>query len=147
MTEAEIKEAAIKHGNESADFIMKNIRAQSFIAGAEANAPKWIPVTDALPEAVDKKMTPVLAINGTFRVIVYYFPYHFKTVEWEDWDDYTEEDFPYTEADNENGIVWLRPGFYQSVDCEKCDGYWSSPLPVTHWMPLPSVPSQQNTQP
>ncbi|SKA30190.1 hypothetical protein SAMN04488128_103236 [Chitinophaga eiseniae] len=117
-----------------------------FIAGAEwAEAQqRWIPVAERVPEAIDGKVYPVLCLNGKHRVICYYFPEHFKTVEWEDWDDYNPEWFPYTEEDAEKGVVWLRPGFYQEVECDKCDGYWSSPLPITAWQPLP--PAQEGGQ-
>ena len=144
MTEEEIKQAGKQYINcFHVPEAEKYARLCGFYAGAEANAPRWIPVGERLPEAVEGKMKPVLGLNGKHWVIVYYFPEHFKTVEWEDWDDYNQEDFPYTEEDNEKELVWLRPGFYQSVECEKCEGYWSPPLPLTHWMPLPLLPNQQ----
>lgn len=104
---------------------------------------EWISVKDNLPEQVGKKMMPVLGVTGKGkRIICYYFPNHFQTVEWEDWDDYSEEDFPYTENDADRGCVWLRAGWYDTTDCEKCEGYWNSPHSITHWMPLPEPPKQ-----
>lgn len=121
---------------------------KAFIAGADwaESQVRWIPVEEALPAVIEKKMKPVLGLNGKHAVIVYYFPYHFKTVEWEDWDDYSPDDFPYTELDTERECVWLRPGFYYEVECNKCDGYWSSPLPISHWMPLPAPPAKEDGQ-
>lgn len=103
----------------------------------------WIKIEDGLPQAVDKKMKPVLAATAKTIKKCYYFPEHFKSVEWEDWDDYSEVDFPYTENDAEKEIVWLRPGWYEEIDCDRCEGYWSSPLPVTHWQPLPDNPNKK----
>jgi hypothetical protein len=108
----------------------------------------WIDVT-TLPQIVDKKAKPVLVrylnSNGkAFHALAYYFPDRFKTVEWEEWDDYSEEDFPYTENDAEAGTVWLRAGWYQGVECDKCEGYWSSPLDVTEWMPIPPAALDQS---
>jgi len=83
------------------------------------------------------------------KKVAFYFPEHFKSVEWEDWDDYNEKDYPYTENDEVKGIVWLRPGWYESIDCDNCDGYWSSPLKVIEWLdetaPLPSTPAREVT--
>ncbi len=104
----------------------------------------WINANELLPEVIDKKTMPVLAVTKKGkRIICYYFPDRFKTVEWEDWDDYSEEDFPYTESDEEHGCVWLRAGWYDSVDCEKCEGYWNSPHDITYWQPLPELPKLQ----
>lgn len=97
---------------------------------------------DQLPQVVNKKMSQVLVkhIKGkrTFHTVAYYFPDKFKTVEWEDWDDYDQQDYPYTTEDAEAGCVWLNAGWYESVECDKCDGYWSAPLTVVSWMPIPS---------
>lgn len=118
--------------------------APHFVIGATwADANRWVKVEEGLPQAIEGKMKPVLVLHGKFHVVAYYFPEHFKTVEWEDWDDYNEEDFPYTENDIERKCVWLRPGFYQSVDCDRCEPFWSQPLPVTHWMPLPEPPKAE----
>lgn len=68
------------------------------------------------------------------KKVAFFFPEHFKSVELEDWDDYNEKDYPYTENDEVKGIVWLRPGWYESIDCDNCDGYWSSPLKVIEWL-------------
>jgi hypothetical protein len=104
-----------------------------------------VKVEDGNPQAVNGIMKPVLVKHKRGHTVAYYFPEHFKTVEWEDWEDYSQEDFPYTEEDKERGVVWLRPGFYQSVECDNCDGYWSHPLEVTDWQYIisPSPPKAE----
>jgi hypothetical protein len=97
-----------------------------------------------LPEIVNKKALPCYVRvekrkhdgSGTWiqKAVAYYFPDKFKGVEFEDWDDYSQEDFPYTEEDSEQGVVWLRAGWYSSIDCDKCEGYWSAPLNVVEWL-------------
>lgn len=158
LKEAIAKEAE-KHAfrvpyNGTNDFYDKE-KYKSFIAGAEYLAERsagvWTPAS-TLPEIVDKKSFPkhVKHIRKNYNgkeyeaiATAYYFPDRFKTVEWEDWDDYTPEDFPYTEEDENAGVVWLRAGWYSSIDCDKCDGYWSAPLNVTHWLdPNPSWQAQ-----
>lgn len=113
---------------------------------------RWVKASERLPEIVDKKATPrfVKVRRKNYegkewiqKAVAFYFPEHFKTVEWEDWDDYNQADFPYTEEDADKGIVWLRPGWYSSIECNNCDGYWSRPLDVIEWQtdeaPLPST--------
>jgi hypothetical protein len=104
---------------------------------------KWINVTERLPEIVDKKTMPRFVKaeikkygGGTYlsKRVAYYFYEHTKSVEWEDWDDYSEEDFPYTENDCDKGIVWLRPGWYELVNCESCEEHWNRPLNVVEWL-------------
>lgn len=107
---------------------------------------RFIKVSERLPELKDKKAFPVFVKhmkprykNSSYeaKATAYYFPDRFKTVEWEDWDDYHEEDFPYTENDADSGCVWLRAGWYTSIECDKCDGYWSRPLDVIGWYEEP----------
>jgi hypothetical protein len=103
----------------------------------------WVKASDRLPEIVDKKCTTRFAKveierhDGTTyiaKAVAYYFPDHFKTVEWEDWDDYNEEYFPYTESDGERGVVWLRAGWYENIECDTCDNsHWSAPVKVIEW--------------
>lgn len=139
MTREElIKQAAQNFVEDAPNVSFDSSLYEGFIAGCNfADANRWVKVEDGLPQAIDGKMKPVLVLYGKFHAVAYYFPEHFKAVEWEDWDDYNEEDFPYTQNDIERQCVWLRPGFYQSIDCDRCDPFWSRPLPVTHWMPLP----------
>jgi len=102
---------------------------------------EWIRVEDGLPEVIDKKMKPVLGYNGKGVFKCYYFPDHFKSVEWEDWDDYSEEGFPYTEADEKTETIWLRAGWYQEQDCDRCDcSTWVHRTTITHWRRLPPPP-------
>lgn len=104
---------------------------------------KWKPVSEGLPEMADRKSTPkhVRYLKKRWKgdpyiakAVAYYFPDRFKTVEWEDWDDYNEDDFPYTENDTESGTVWLRAGWYIDIDCQKCDGHWSAPIEVVEYL-------------
>lgn len=50
MTEAEIKDAASIYAWNMIAFDIQPSMEQSFIAGAEENAPKWIPIMEQLPE-------------------------------------------------------------------------------------------------
>lgn len=100
--------------------------------------------SDQAPELVDgKKAIPrhVIAEKKTHdgktyksKRVAYYFPECFKSVEFEDWDDYDPKDFPYTTQDEEKGVVWLKAGWYESVNCDRCDEYWSAPLDVIVWL-------------
>lgn len=100
--------------------------------------------SDQAPELVDgKKAIPrhVIAEKKTHdgktyksKRVAYYFPERFKSVEFEDWDDYDPKDFPYTTQDEEKGVVWLKAGWYESVNCDRCDEYWSAPLDVIEWL-------------
>lgn len=104
----------------------------------------WVKASERLPEVVDGKCHPRFVRiervghsgNGyAIKAVAYYFPEHFKSVEWEDWDDYNEEDFPYTESDEQRGVVWLKPGWYADIECDACDNsHWSAPLNVIEWL-------------
>jgi predicted HTH domain antitoxin len=129
----------------------KNIQVRIVIAqrAAHIKARKmgsggWVSVEDRLPEVINKVMKPVFGYTDKgFTEKVVYFPHHFKTIEFEDWDDYNEEDFPETEDDKEKGIVWLRAGWYIERECSRCDTLnWDS-INITHWQPLPSPPIKQ----
>jgi hypothetical protein len=111
---------------------------------------KWVKASDRLPEIVGKKVTTRFVKveikkygGGTFvsKRSAYYFPEHFKTVEWEDWDDYEPEDFPYTEDDKLRECVWLRPGWYEDVHCDRCDACWNEPLNVIEWLDESHTPT------
>lgn len=114
---------------------------------------RWVKASERLPEIKDGKCSPVHVTHNfknyggkeyVKKAVAYYFPDRFKTIEWEDWDDYSPENFPYTEEDIESGCVWLKAGWYEQVDCDNCDEhYWSSPLDVIEWLePIPAP--QQN---
>jgi hypothetical protein len=109
---------------------------------AEAQQAVW--VRGVLPEIIDGKSKPKYVKverkrhDGTVyisKAVAYYFPDKFKSIEFEDWDDYSEEKFPYTESDEQRGVVWLCPGWYEDIECETCDtSYWSAPLNVIEWL-------------
>lgn len=139
------------HAVKSAKEILDNLKAGFLAAstGASASHPlqenrgSWIKVSDYLPEIIDRKSTPkhVRYLKKRWKgepyiakAVAFYFPDRFKTVEWEDWDDYNEKDFPYTENDADNGCVWLRAGWYIDIDCQKCEGHWSAPIEVIEWL-------------
>lgn len=105
-----------------------------------AEQDRWVKVSERLPELIDGKAKKIMLIDGNKYRFGYYFPEYFKTVEWEDWDDYSEEDFPYTINDKEKGCVWLREGFYIEEYCSHCDMQVFEPFKPTHWQPLPTPP-------
>jgi len=108
---------------------------------SQAGDQQWLGVEERLPEKSEKGMKAVLCINARSIKKAFYFPDRFKTIEFEDWDDYSEEDYPFTEDDRDKGCVWLRVGWYEELDCDFCDKHeWNHLTKVTHWMPLPNKP-------
>lgn len=106
----------------------------------------WIPVSERLPiyEEDGKKMTkPVFATDGKKIWKAVYFPYHFKTCEWENL-DYLSDPLDY--CDEIDSEYWLKEGWY--VEYEHM-GDWYEWLinNITHWMPLPELPELNKQQP
>lgn len=100
----------------------------------------WTSPDVQLPDIIDNKVKPVLVQTEGRRILIaHYFPDRFRTVEWEDWDDYCEENYSYTEDDKENQCVWLRAGWYYSTECDRCESYWNEPLKVMYWQYLPET--------
>lgn len=111
---------------------------------------RWVKASERLPDVENKASKPRYAkvervrSDGSVwcqKVVAYYFPDRFKTVEWEDWDDYKPEDYPYTELDNEKSVVWLKEGWYGDIDCRTCEPHWSAPLDVIEWLDESASPS------
>lgn len=124
----------------------------SIVNERKDSAGSWVKASERLPGVIDKKCTPVFVraeIKGyggkvyISKRVAFYFPDHLKTIEFEDWDDYNEEDYPYIENDQEKGVYWLRAGWYESVNCEKCEDYWNSPINVIEWLDE-SQPKKEN---
>jgi Protein of unknown function (DUF551) len=113
---------------------------------AEETKDGWISVDERLPALINKKCFPILVVNIENNKSVinksYYFPEKFKPIEYEDLDDYDEESNPHTFNDTEEGVVWLRAGFYREIEDNEGNEFWSFPLKVTHWQPLPTLPTQ-----
>lgn len=81
-----------------------------------------------------KKSPPILVTDTKGMLhLCHYFPDKWKNIESDDWDDYEPEHHPYTIPDEKNGVIWLKEGFYESIDCDRCDPYWSSPIDVAYW--------------
>lgn len=90
---------------------------------------------------IDAKTTPELSAGAASEIIMkskgvnhlgFYFPEKFMEFSMEDWGEYSEERFPYTEVDAENSKTWLRAGYYQEHNCNKCDTYYT-PIECDLW--------------
>lgn len=105
----------------------------------------WIDVKDRLPEPFRNDdterllMKPVLILIKKRQLIGYYFPDKFKQLEWEDWDEYKQEYFPWTTEDIDKGIVWANTGWYHEAERDG-EIYWEPIDTATHWQPLPAQP-------
>lgn len=99
------------------------------IAGLEAKAPRWIPVTERLPEAKEGNW------SGIARVLVTVQPYCFLT---------DEPATPYVTSaayDIEQRIFDV--GGLGAVNAVLFES--DKPrLTITHWMPLPEAPKEEN---
>lgn len=95
---------------------------QAYKRGLEDGKPKWIPVTERLPEVATRHKTYRNTFTKSVRVLCVCVQKDGKTMVKEGycefWDDYPE---PY----------WKIPGTIDSV---------------THWMPLPSPPSTEELE-
>ena len=111
-------------------------------APAVAAAPEWISVKDGLPK--DRKSVNVAVEHKrddgkTFQFVMTasYIGHH--EIEAEEWPDYDGD----TEYDEENDCYWIPENWYEDNFMEDnmnyliCDEYR-----VTHWMPLPESPKE-----
>lgn len=87
--------------------------------------------------------------KGTRHVLVWvggktekgiYFPDRFKTVEFEDWDDFKPENYPHMIDDADKGCVWLKEGWYQELYNHVDDHYFYEPISPSFWQQLPPPP-------
>lgn len=105
-------------------FVSLNEMARNaWEAAAQAVMPKWIPVTERLPE----HHKPVLVTLGEWdvpRVVCAIY-------------------FEYTDKKGVTRSVWHQTSEFIGVDGDACLDY--DPLEVTHWMsmPLPPVTAQE----
>ena len=109
----------------------------AFIAGAAMSAPKWLPVSEWLPEKNCPYGAQVLATNGEITYVLIYTSGMQIDVELEDGEK--EEDF---DMDEKTGTMYMKKGWYE---CEEQSGgmydeIWVARNP-THWMPLPTKPT------
>jgi hypothetical protein len=118
-------------------LLFRESEVLSFLSHPKDN---WIKIEEGceMPKIKDKKFQKVLIQDDDGRICLgYYYPYHTKAVEFEDWDDFESGYFPYIEEDKENQVLWLRPDFYEEIDCEVCEGTQYNVIDAVAWQPLP----------
>jgi Protein of unknown function (DUF551) len=82
MTQAEIKQAAEQYAAKQEVYNpkLKELCIQDFTAGAEANAPKWIPVTERMPAKEGLGVSVDVIFTDGPNVFMGY--YHFSRSIW-----------------------------------------------------------------
>ena len=114
---------------------------RAYLAGYAARG-EWISVDQRLPD--NCRLTEVCYMDGKIQrhAFARYYKFHEEEFTPEDWNDY--ENARFLDHDTENGVSWLKPGFYMEYEAES--GEWiTMPITATHWKeltPLPSPPNQ-----
>jgi hypothetical protein len=131
-------ETAASDFSDKYNYDYHDVSQKGFIAGAEFATPKWIHVSEQLPEKNTKNYgAHVLATNGKHIFTCTYTKGREIEIETES-DDRNEYDF-----DDARELIFLKPGWYELQEQSHhpdCDEAWYSRAP-THWMPLPSLPN------
>ena len=109
----------------------------------EQNAPKWISVKERMPESGEKVIARLQ--SKTFQryrpiTMLAHIGAHEKTTDDSDWRD-CECD---TEYDEKNDCYWIPECWYE-VNVVDDNPNWivGSDYNVTHWMPLPTFPTEK----
>lgn len=109
----------------------------------EQDVPGWISVKDRLPESGEKVIARLQ--SRTFQIhwtttILAHIGEHEKTTDDDDWRD-CECD---TEYDEKNDCYWISECWYE-VNVVDDNPNWiiDSDYNVTHWMPLPTFPTEK----
>ena len=107
--------------------------------GYEDGKPKWIPVTERLPQSETIVLVSALTKGFTYRhtLMAAHIGHHEFTTEEYGWHEYEGE----TEYDEEEDCFWIPECWYE-VNAVEDNGNWviDSDYEVTHWMPLPEPP-------
>ena len=109
----------------------------------EQNAPKWISVKERMPESGEKVIAQLQARtfkNHWTTTILAHIGEHEKTTDDDDWRD-CECD---TEYDEKNDCYWIAECWYE-VNVVDNNPNWiiDSDYNVTHWMPIPTFPTEK----
>lgn len=117
--------------------------ALAYINQLEARATKWISVKDRLPESGEKVIARLQ--SKTFQsyrltTILAHIGEHEKTTDDSEWRD-CECD---TEYDEKNDCYWIAECWYE-VNVVDDNPNWiiDSDYNVTHWMPMPTFPTEK----
>lgn len=109
----------------------------------EQDVPGWISVKDRLPESGEKVIARLQ--SRTFQIhwtttILAHIGEHEKTTDDDDWRD-CECD---TEYDEKNDCYWISECWYEvNVIDDNPNWIIDSDYNVTHWMPLPTFPTEK----
>lgn len=141
VVQQSIEQAATEYSSQfhKSEFGAELFAERGFIAGVEFALPKWIPVSERLPEKNTKNYgAHVLATDGKNIFICTYTVGREIDIETES-EDEEEYDF-----DEKRGMVFLKAGWYELEEQShhpEADEAWY-PRSPTHWMPLPELPNK-----
>ena len=100
----------------------------------------WIPVAQALPDTTKKVLAAYLNKLGNRRIVIANWV-QARTQK----SELGDEELSITEYDESSDEFFLKEGWYECVEnCEEYSMWWIYEGEVTHWMPLPPSPSEEN---
>lgn len=140
VVQQSIEQAATEYSSQfhKSEFGAELFAERGFIAGAEFATPKWIPVSEKLPEKNCPYGGQVLATGGKGYMVCIYTTGRQIDVELENDED--ENDY---DMDEQQGTIYLKAGWYEYAEQSgsNYEAIWCD-RQITHWMPLPALPNK-----